>query len=353
MSAAADLLRRAHEDGDVAGAAWVVGDRDRDLEAGVAGVTAWESGAPVEAATVWDIASLTKPIVAIAALALVERGALRLDDTAGALLADYRGTDKARITVEQLLTHSSGIPGRQPLYRSAPTRAALLEAVRTLPLRFPPGTGVEYTSQGFMVLGEMLIAAGGVELDALVRETVTGPLGMATTVFRPPAAWEPWIAATEDCTWRGRVVKGEVHDENAVVLGGVAGHAGLFSTAADMARLGRAVLRGGELDGHRILAARTMAAMGRSRTDHLGLRRALGWQGRDAVGCPVGTAVSPASYGHTGFTGTSLWIDPEAGRFAVLLTNAVHPRRERQAMRVVRPRFHTAVLGDRRERCAA
>jgi CubicO group peptidase (beta-lactamase class C family) len=152
------------------------------------------------------------------------------------------------------------------------------------------------------------------------------------------------ITATEWCPWRGRLVKGSVHDENAEVLGGVAGHAGLFSTAGDLARLGQVMLGGGQLAGRRVLAADLVAALTTPRTDHLPLRRCLGWQGPDPVGCPVGSRPSRNSYGHTGFTGTSLWIDPERGLFAVLLTNAVHPKRRPDGLRSVRCRFHDAVF---------
>ncbi|HEY3505548.1 MAG TPA: serine hydrolase domain-containing protein [Actinocatenispora sp.] len=328
------LLSAARDARLFSGAAWSVGTADGPVERGTLGTLATD-GAPVADDTLWDLASVTKPIVGLAALALVERGALGLDDTVGEYLPDHRDTDQAAITVRQLLTHTSGLPGRQPLFRLHRNRSDLVAALAALPLRARPGTAVEYSSAGFMVLGRVLAAASGLGLAELVAGTVTGPVGMSDTGFRPSAADRERCAATEDCPWRGRVVVGTVHDENAEVLGGVAGHAGLFGTHADLAGLGIALLRNG------FLSPRTIALAGTSHTDQLGLRRGLGWQCRDAEGSPAGDLFGPDSYGHTGFTGTSLWIDPTLGRYAVLLTNRVHPSRHTPGFDRIRSRFHT------------
>jgi CubicO group peptidase (beta-lactamase class C family) len=344
MTEPASLLEEARAEGLFSGAAYVIGTPDEVLEAGAIGTTAREEGAEVSPETVWDIASLTKPIVAIQAMVLAQEGYLRLADPIARFLPSYRHSDKADISLFQLLTHTSGIPGQQPLYQTCATRPQLLEAVRALPLSFAPGSEVEYTSQGFMIVGQILESVAAESLDTLLANGILAALEMPTTVFCPPADWEPRIAATELCPWRGRLVKGSVHDENAEVLGGVAGHAGLFSTAADLARLGQALLGGGEIAGRRVLDAEIVAAMAKPRTDHLPLRRCLGWQGADRSGCPVGSSVSRTSYGHTGFTGTSLWIDPERRLFAVLLTNAVHPHRRPNGLRPLRCRFHDAAF---------
>lgn len=337
MSALAALLAAGREQRVHSAAAWSVGDAEGPLDRGWTGTRSW-GGQPLDGSELWDLASVTKPIVGLAVMALVERGALTLDDTVGTHLPEYRGGDKDHLTVRQLLTHTSGIPGQVPLYRDHPTRARLLDAIRLLPLTAEPGTRVQYSSQGFIVLGLIAEAAGGQPLEELVERLVCAPLGMDHTVFRPDAAGRARAVATEDCSWRGRPVVGEVHDENAVVLGGAGGHAGLFAPLADMERLGVALAGGGR----GLLRPDTFALMTAPHTDGLTLRRALAWQGQDPVGSPVGSAFGPESYGHTGFTGTSVWVDPAAGRYAVLLTNRVHPTREGDGIGAVRRAFHDA-----------
>lgn len=337
MSSLAGLIGTGRERRVYSGAAWSVGDAQGPLDRGWSGTRSW-GGPALDGSELWDLASVTKPIVSLAVMALVERGALTLEGTVGAYLPDYRGGDKADLTVRQLLTHTSGVPGQVPLYRDHPTRAALLEAVRLLPLTAKPGTRVQYSSQGFIILGLIAEAAAGQPLDALVAGLVCAPLGMRHTVFRPDAERRARAVATEDCPWRGRLVVGEVHDENAVVLGGVGGHAGLFAPLADMELLGAALAGGGR----GLLHPETFALMTAPHTDGLALRRALAWQGLDPIGSPVGTAFGPHSYGHTGFTGTSLWVDPTTRRYALLLTNRVHPTRDGDGITTVRRAFHDA-----------
>ncbi|MFI8205450.1 serine hydrolase domain-containing protein [Streptomyces sp. NPDC085937] len=335
MSTPAELLADGRRERIYSGAAWSVGDAHGPLDRGWTGSRSWE-GPQLDGDDVWDLASVTKPIAGLAVMALVERGALGLDDTVGTYLPGYRGGDKADLTLRQLLTHTSGIPGQVPLYRDHPTRAALLDAVRLLPLTAAPGTRVQYSSQGFIVLGLVAEAATGQPLDELVERLVCAPIGLRDTVFRPDAGRRARAVATEDCPWRRRLVVGEVHDENAVVLGGVGAHAGLFSTLADMERLGAALAAGGR----DLLRPGTLALMTAPHTDDLALRRALAWQGRDPVDSPAGEVFGPDSYGHTGFTGTSLWVDPATRRYAVLLTNRVHPARTGEGITALRRAFH-------------
>jgi CubicO group peptidase (beta-lactamase class C family) len=326
------LLESARTDRVFSGAAWSVGRTTGAVDRGFVGTLSW-GGPPVAADTLWDLASVTKPIAGLAVMALVERGVLALSDPAEKWLPDYAGTDKARLTVEQLLTHTSGMPGRVPLYRDHPTRQQLLDAVRQLPLRHPPGTNVEYSSQGFMILGQLAETAAGQPLDRLVADMVTRKLRHGELGFNPTDAHR--CAATEECRWRGRLVQGTVHDENADVLGGVAAHAGLFATLDALEDLARSLLTN---DG-RILRPETLRDMTRPRTDHLQTRRSLAWQGAS-----TGDPLSAEAYGHTGFTGTSLWIDPARDVFLVLLTNRVHPRREPTGITRVRRAFHDAAL---------
>ncbi len=325
----ADLLARARDARVFSAAAWSVGTADGVLDRGVLG-TRWQDGPPAGETGRWDLASVTKPVVGIVVAALAERGVLALDDPLPRHLPAYAGTDKASITVRQLLRHTSGLPGGTPLWRTHDTREALLEAIRTTPLPVAPGTRVEYSSQGFILLGLIAAAASGKPLDRLVTDLVTTPAGMPDTGFGPVAG----AVATEDCPWRGRVVCGQVHDENAVVLGGICGHAGLFAPLGDVERLGR-VLAGGAAP---LLKPATHTEMITVQTE--GLRRGLGWQGLDVPGSPVGTALEPDAYGHTGFTGTSLWVEPSRGRYYVLLTNRVHPTRSGDTIAAVRREFH-------------
>ncbi len=335
----AAVLAGAHADRVFSGAAWAVGGSGGTRARGSLGTLSW-GGDPVGPSTLWDLASVTKPIAGLAVMSLVETGELTLDDPIAAHLPAYAGTDKAAITVAELLTHTSGIPGQTPLWREHGTRDELLAALVRLPLRFPPGTGVDYSSAGFIVLGLIAERASGVPLDRLVAERVTAPAGMDGTRYLLPEGDRGRAAATEDCPWRGRVVRGTVHDENAQVLGGVAAHAGLFGTLDDLAALGETLCRGGGA----VLSPRTLAVMTEPRTDALPLRRSLAWQGRDPRLCPGGDLLTPAAYGHTGFTGTSVWVDPVLDVFVVLLTNRVHPVRSSDAIVRLRRRFHNAAV---------
>ncbi|TDE53512.1 class A beta-lactamase-related serine hydrolase [Nonomuraea mesophila] len=327
------ILARAHDKGEFSGAAWAYGTSAGPVGRDTLG-TLSRDGAPVGDDTLWDLASVTKPIVGLAVMALVESGELTLDDTVESWLPDYAGTDKAGITVHELLTHTSRIPGRQPLYRHCPTRRDLLDTLVRLPLRERPG--VEYSSQGFMILGMIAESAAGVPLDRLVRERVTAPLGLDETRFLLPEHDRARAAATEDCPWRGRIVQGTVHDENAEVLGGVAGHAGMFGTLDDLSKLGQALCRGG--DG--VVAPHTLAVMTGTRTGG----RALAWKGHEPRLGSGGDLLTPSAYGHDGFTGTSLWVDPELDFYAVLLTNRVHPSRDSNGIARIRRTFHNAAV---------
>ncbi|HEX3789733.1 MAG TPA: serine hydrolase domain-containing protein [Pseudonocardiaceae bacterium] len=337
MDAVREILTEAYERKVFSAAAWSYGTGDKVLDSGTIGTLSW--GGPAADADTWfDLASVTKPIVGLAVLALVESGALVLDDTIGAWLPAFRGGDKAKLTVRQLLTHTSGIPGQIPLYRWCTTAEQLVDAIRQVPVAFAPGTNVAYSSQGFILLGLIAEQAGGLPLTQLVARYVTDPVGMADTRFGLPPELRERAAATEECPWRGRIVQGTVHDENAEVLGGVAGHAGLFAPLPDLTALGQA------LCASRLLSAAGMATMIEPATDHLPLRRGLAWQGRDRENCPAGDLLGARAYGHTGFTGTSLWVDPDLGCFVVLLTNRVHPSRAGEQFGRVRKAMHNAAV---------
>ncbi len=304
----------------------------------------YEPNSPaVRAETVFDLASVSKVVATTAmAMMLYERGRLDLDAPAAGVVPEFGGEDarRKRVTLRMLLAHSSGLPAYQRLFEQAPTRDALLRAAFTLPLESNPGTRAEYSDIGFIVLGEALKRIAGEDLDAFCRREVFGPLGMAHTRFRPPAALKAQIPPTvDDRDFRQRIVQGEVHDENASVLGGVAGHAGVFAPAADVARFAHAILRGGAP----ILRPETVALFTQRETSPPGTSRALGWDTRSAPS-QSGQYFSTLSFGHLGYTGTSLWIGPERRLSVTLLTNRTWPDRSSQGIKQVRPRFHDAVV---------
>jgi CubicO group peptidase (beta-lactamase class C family) len=297
----------------------------------------------VAAATIFDLASLTKVLAATAmAMVLYERGELDLEAPVTGIVPEFAADDPRRreVTLRMLLAHSSGLPAYERLFETASTRDALLHAALTMPLEADPGTRPEYSDIGFIVLGEALARVAGEPIDEFCQREVFGPLGMAHTFFRPPADVRPQIPPTvNDQHFRHRVVQGEVHDENASVLWGVAAHAGLFSQAADVARFAQCMLDGGTP----ILRPATVEIFTRRETAPEGTSRALGW---DTPSPPSqsGRHFSARSFGHLGYTGTSLWIDPERELSVTLLTNRTWPNADDQRIKQVRPLVHDAIV---------
>jgi CubicO group peptidase (beta-lactamase class C family) len=251
----------------------------------------------------------------------VREGRLELDQPVQRYLPAFRGAGKERVTIRHLLTHSSGLRADSPLWRLTPGPDSALGLVDAMPLDTLPGARMVYSDMGAIVLGQVIERVLGGRLDRLARERIFRPLGMHSTSFRPPPEWLTRIAATEyDTAWRKRIVRGEVHDEKAAWLGGVAGHAGLFGSALDLLGFGEWLL--GEV--------RRDAPFAREfvRRQNLvpGSSRALGWD-TPSTGSSAGTGLDAGSFGHTGFTGTSLWMDPSRELVIVLLTNRVHPTR--------------------------
>lgn len=325
------------------GAVYTVGTPETILEQGCVGYLG-TGRAPVNMETLYDLASLTKPIVAMAFMKLLEEGKVCLDDTIGDYLTEYADLPKAAVTMYQLLSHTSVIPGQVQLYRTCRTKKEMLDAILYLPPRDTERMPVMYSSQGFILLGEILARIEDQPLDQVIKEKVLEPLQMTHTLYNPPETLIENIASTENCPWRGKVITGQVHDENAVIMGGVAGHAGLFADAADVGKVGRAMLTGKDARGNRYLYPSTIRLMTKNHTAGTNLARGLGWQCKDAHETPAGDLFSETSYGHTGFTGTSLWVDPERELYAVLLTNRVHPTRSGSGMARARHIFHNLAV---------
>jgi beta-N-acetylhexosaminidase len=294
--------------------------------------------------TIYDLASLTKVVATTTmAMILVDEGRLDLDEKVQDFLPLFHGEGKEAVTVRHLLTHSSGVDWWAPLYEEVRGPEAYLERIQAMDLVYEPGTDYKYSDLGIILLGEILARVAGQPLEEFVRERVFEPLGMNDTLYRPGKDRLPRIAPTEYDAWRGRMVRGEVHDENAFALGGIAPHAGLFSTAGDLARFVQMLLNGGVLEHHRIVSRSTVELFTRKAGDGESTR-ALGWDTKSPEKSTAGSYFSPRSFGHTGFTGTSIWVDPDRELFLILLTNRVHPTRDNQLIREARPAVADAVV---------
>jgi len=321
------LLDRAVRDSAFPGAVAVVGRGDRVLATVSAGHLDWKDSPAPDDRTLWDMASLTK-IVAMTSsvMQLVEQGRISLDVPVQKYLPEWTGPNKDKVTIRHLLTHSSGLPGWRPLYKEATSPEQAMQIVMQTPLDTVPGARMVYSDLGAIVMGQVLLRVSGQRVDAYARDHVFGPLKMTDTQFLPDKALLPRIAPTEVDPWRQRQIHGEVHDENAFVLGGVSTHAGLFSTAHDVTRLAQAYLNGGTLDGARIWSPETIRLF-TTVQDSTFSNRALGWETPNGTNS-AGRLMKRPAFGHTGFTGTSLWIDPANDLFVVLLTNRVNPTRQ-------------------------
>jgi len=332
------------------GAVLVVGRRDSVLFARGYGNLTWARTSPVPNpdSTLYDLASLTKVVATTTAvMLLVDRGRVRLDAPVATYVPAFDGPGTSAITVRELLTHTSGLRPTLPLFRQ-PDRAAALRVVHAAAPVVPPGTRVIYSDLNGILLGEIVERVTGEPLDQFVAREVWEPLGLRRTMFRPPAALRSEIAPTGE--WHGRPVGGVVNDQNAARLGGVSGHAGLFATGSDLARFAQFILRGGTgPDGRPLVRRATLDTFLTPATPlkpgTRSERRALGWQAvpTGEVVSSAGTRFGPRSIGHTGWTGTSLWIDPDRDLFVVLLTNrAFAPRTGRPFTRLKEVRGRVA-----------
>ena len=320
---------------------------EEDLEAG-------DFDFAVTPSTIFDLASVTKAIATTTmAMILYERGLLELEAPVSGIIPEFLTGDGRRqaVTFRMLLTHSSGLPAYEKLFLKARNRDELLQAAFTTPLTTDPGAHAEYSDIGFIILGVALERLAEESLDVFCQREIFGPLGMTHTTFNPPRDLRAKIPPTADerddnarpakphSTFRNRIIQGEVQDENAFVLGGVAGHAGLFSTAEDVARFAHVLLSGGSP----ILHAETISLFTPRESAPAGTSRALGWD-TPSLPSQSGAHFGPHSYGHLGYTGTSLWIDPDRQLSITLLTNRTWPDCANQGIKQMRPRIHDAVV---------
>ena len=347
----ADIIRRAIADRAFPAAAIEVGRHDGARWSAAFGRLTYDPDSlEVTPGTIFDLASLTK-VIATATLAMraVDDGLLTLEDRVGDRLAAWRGADRLQVSIADLLGHASGLAAYLPYFRDHTGRVEYEHAICTMPLEYAPRTRSTYSDLGFILLGFILedirhpsgarwdpatsLASQFHRLAAFVTDE---PL-----TYNPPRSWRLATAPTEVDPWRGRLLVGEVHDENAWALGGAAGHAGLFGTAPAVGAFARAMLR--TIRGERILANPQTAREFIRKRDIPGSSRALGWDTMLPTSS-CGTKLSPTSIGHTGFTGTSLWIDWERDLYIAFLTNRVHPTRENSMIQQIRPLVHDAVV---------
>jgi beta-glucosidase-like glycosyl hydrolase/CubicO group peptidase (beta-lactamase class C family) len=291
---------------------------------------------------IFDLASLSK-VTATTTLAMIlyDRNAYSFDDPVSKYIPEMKNGE--RMTIKNLLTHSSGLPAFKPFYRDYKGKEAILEQIFKTDLEYEPGTRTVYSDIGMMLMATILERITGKTLDVLARDEIFTPLEMNSTFYNPPAEFIDRIAPTENDPWRGRVVRGEVHDENAYAFGGVSGHAGVFSTGSDLAKLCQLLLNGGIYGDKRLIQASTVATFIARQNLVRGSSRALGWDTR-SENSSSGAYFTPRAYGHTGFTGTSIWIDPERDLFVILLTNRVYPTRENQKIGAFRQKVHDTVV---------
>ena len=337
------ILDQGVVDSAFPGAIAVIGNHDGPIVTVSAGHLDWAPSPVPNDRTLWDLASLTKVVgMTSAMMQLVEQGKVDLDAPVQRYLPEWQGPNKEKVTVRDLITHRSGLPAFKTYYKLNLSPDSTLKLFFNTPLDTLPGARMVYSDIGAILLGKIVERVSGQTLDRYLAEHVFQPLKMFDTQYRPDSALLSRIAPTERDPWRGRLVHGEVHDENAYALGGVSGHAGLFSTAHDLGRLAQAYLDGGELDGARFARASTIRQF-TTVEDSTFSSRALGWD-TPSDRSSAGHFIKRPAFGHTGFTGTSLWIVPQHDLYVLLLTNRVNPTREHNGIGRVRVEVADAAM---------
>jgi len=320
------------------------GNHDRATWRDAFGKLTYEADAPATTHdTIYDLASLTKVMATTtAAMQAIEASAIALDDRVATYLPEWRGADRESVTIADLLEHASGLTAYLPFFRDHQGRAEFQRAICTLPLEYAPRTQSIYSDLGFILLA-FILGDRGFAIDRIFRlkAEATHPLNTDACSFRLQPEDRRRCAPTELDLWRGRLLQGEVHDENCWALGGVAGHAGMFGTAEGVGAFAREVLKG--LRGEQTIARPETFARFAQKSSVPGSSRALGWDTMLPTSS-CGTRLSPRAIGHTGFTGTSLWIDPELDLYVVFLTNRVHPSRDNNRIQPVRRLLHDVIV---------
>ena len=343
-----DVLDRAVADHAFPGGVLAVGYRNELVVRGFGRQTYDAKSPAVNADTIYDAASLTKPVVTTTLVAMqVEAKRIDLDLPVARYIPEWNSGPnpewRKTVTIRNLLTHSSGLPAHRDYFLTLHSKRDIVAAICREPLEYAPGTKTVYSDLGFILLGEILERATGKTIDQLASEQIFTPLGMTSTTFNPAKSLAPRIAPTEnDTSFRKRLLQGEVDDENAFAMGGVAGHAGMFSDAPDLAAFCQMLLNGG-IYAHKRLLTRATILQFTAPQPLAGGARTLGWM-TPTPNSSSGRYFSARSYGHLGFTGTSIWTDPDRQLFVILLTNRVYPTRDNDKNTAVRPAVHDAVI---------
>lgn len=323
------IMQRGISAGAFPGAAVIIGRRGFAVHQKGYGRLSWStrSDRVDPARTIYDLASLTKPIVlATSAMILVDEGKLDLNARVVDILPEFAGPGKERVRVHHLLSHTAGLAAGRRLWRTADSPAEAWRQVLASPVQLPPGHTMTYSDLGAMIMGKVIERVSGQPLDEFARTRIFEPLGMFDTFYTPADSLKPRIAPTEVGPPRGYSLRGEVHDESAFALGKVAGHAGLFGSATDLAIFAQMMLNRGHYGGVRLIQDSTVRRF--TREEHT--KRTLGWELKN-MERGSGEFLSESSYGHTGYTGTSIWMDPERQIFVVILTNRAHDPRSRRS----------------------
>jgi CubicO group peptidase (beta-lactamase class C family) len=359
-----DLLQTAIAEGVFPGACYAYGKLDgRGVSGSIGRYTYCPDSPAVSADTIWDLASVSKVVgTTTMAMLMFDKGLLKLDETVGTQLPAFAKAGKERLAMKNLLVHDSGLIAFRPYQKTCTTPEQVWDAICVEPLTYPTGTKMVYSDLNMITLQMVLEHVAGEPMEVFLKRNVWTPLGMEDTQYNPglgnprcapTEGVEPWRAtlrqlrktashapSVEQFPDAAHWVQGEVHDPNAAVCGGVAGHAGLFSTASDLARFATMMLKGGET----MIKPETIRLFTKRQSESSS--RALGWDTKSAERSSAGAKLGPRSYGHTGYTGTSIWIDPDAKVYSILLTNRVHPTSENTKIIQFRPKFQDAVADE-------
>ena len=339
------LINSSIEDKAFPGAVVLIFKNDKIIyEKGFGHLTYNDTSAIVTKNTIYDLASLTKVIATTTATMLCyDKKLFSLDDPVSKYIPKFGNNGKEDITIKNLLLHNSGLPAFIRFYKTNTDAKEVLDKIYSCKLSHKTGTETVYSDLGMIVMGKIIEKAAGKSLNDFCKENIFIPLGMTSTYFNPPDSLKYKIAPTEvDDYWRHRLIWGEVHDETASLLNGVAGHAGLFSTAEDISKLINVLLNKGIFERKQFIEPETIKLFTIKYSDLS--TRALGWDTKSEENSTAGDLFSMSSFGHTGFTGTSVWVDPSRNLYVIFLTNRVYPTRENHKISEIRPELHNLII---------